>query len=544
MRLAPQTKQPGPNLAATSKQNANRNLIKMITPIAVIVVMSILLIFRNTKAMSQYNVRDKYDLPQHAVSSDTQSAPVEISNASIGLPDAVSDTHDVLVQNRDDTVKLIDFDKIPPYIRDYLEWHGQQLQKMNEEADMLSRKNATDEELDEHLGKYRFLVLRCVGGSNDDGRKFNEFKDRCGGTSDRIRSFPLFIWYAATSNRILFFRWSRPAPLEAFMMPGSTWNWTVPDAVSRKIDQFESHTAGDKQFSRWYFDGRSAKKLQGRIRKKDAWMVEGNDYSGGSEMYTKLVSGAMNATEDWTKSGLFSKLRPEDAHYENFYHDLFHATFRPSPGVGEILDSYFYDPKNDETSSPSRLRLPVPMKRNRYAVAHYRAQYPREPYLRSKKNQTVLKETAIHAVECTKSRAGSTTSSTGASAVYLMSDTGLALQAIHENYRSYNLKSLNSTNKIPVWTSLDLQTEDSPPNLTGTIVEDPQHLNFGNPDDHSGFYSTFVDLFLMSYANCVLHGAGGFGRMGILMSHRPSCGMMWRTNKYPNWDQNCSAYEG
>ena len=46
----------------------------------------------------------------------------------------------------------------------------------------------------------------------------------------------------------------------------------------------------DKKFSHWYFDGFGAKKLQGRIRKKDAWMVEGNsnDYTGGSEMYTNL----------------------------------------------------------------------------------------------------------------------------------------------------------------------------------------------------------------------------------------------------------------
>ena len=166
------------------------------------------------------------------------------------------------------------------------------------------------------------------------------------------------------------------------------------------------------------------------------------------------------------------------------------------------------------------------MKRNRYAVAHYRAQYPKEPYLRSKKNQTLLKETAIHAVECAKSRAGSATSSTGASAVYLLSDTGLALQTIHENRTigiTYNLKSLNSTSKIPIWTSLDLQTEHSPPNFTGSIVEDPHHLNNGNPDDHSGFYSTFVHLFLMSYANCVLHGAGVFGKLGILRH-----GVAWR----------------
>eukprot|EP00533_Pseudo-nitzschia_delicatissima_P004197 CAMPEP_0116081566 /NCGR_PEP_ID=MMETSP0327-20121206/2263_1 /TAXON_ID=44447 /ORGANISM="Pseudo-nitzschia delicatissima, Strain B596" /LENGTH=462 /DNA_ID=CAMNT_0003572305 /DNA_START=135 /DNA_END=1523 /DNA_ORIENTATION=+ len=399
--------------------------------------------------------------------------------------------------------ELIRLKNIPPFMRDYFEWHGKQLQQLKEDAELSSGDDA-------YLGNYRFLVMRCASTKNGN----ETVEDRCGGFSDRMKAFPLFLWYAATSNRILFFRWdnSRPAPIETFLLPSSHWNWTMPEALARKIEQLDNET-DDKRFTRLYFEGRNKplKKMLSVLREMSVWMIEANDYTGGNMRYKSFVEAAMQKESD-RFSEIVSKLRPDDALYENFYHDVFHATFRPSNGVETLLDSYFYDPKNDETSSPSRLRLPVPMKRNRYAVAHYRAQYPREPYLRSKKNQTVLKETAIHAVECTKSRAGSTTSSTGASAVYLMSDTGLALQAIHENYRSYNLKSLNSTNKIPVWTSLDLQTEDSPPNLTGTIVEDPQHLNFGNPDDHSGFYSTFVDLFLMSYANCVLHGAGGFGR--------------------------------
>merc|ERR1711935_209826 len=95
----------------------------------------------------------------------------------------------------------------------------------------------------------------------------------------------------------------------------------------------------------------------------------------------------------------------------------------------------------DGVSSMSKSWLPVPLQRNRYAVAHYRAKYPGEPY-RETQNRTILRETTIHAVECAKSRASgarllknprntssSTTLAKGVSAIYFVSDTALAVEA-------------------------------------------------------------------------------------------------------------------
>lgn len=342
-----------------------------------------------------------------------------------------------------DSEVLFDLENIPFFMKDYFEWHGRQLEQMKEDAEKSNKNGSDSEENDAYLSKYRFLVLRCAA-SKQNG-KANTVEDRCGGLSDRLKPFPLFLWYAAKSNRILFIRWgkNRPAPIETFMKPGDFWNWTFPDVMLRKIEKLEESASSDNSFTRVYFDGTPIqhKKLLDIIGDQDVWMVEGNDFTGGRSRYEDFVRVAIEAApasisdHSPSNSDIFSisKLRPEDALYETFYHDLFHATFRPSTGVKTLLGAYFQVPMNDSSSVTSSW-LPVPLQRNHYAVAHYRAQYPKEPY-RETQNRTILRETTIHAVECAKSRVSGSKllnnphknlslTSTLVSAIYVASDTG------------------------------------------------------------------------------------------------------------------------
>ena len=114
----------------------------------------------------------------------------------------------------------------------------------------------------------------------------------------------------------------------------------------------------------------------------------------------------------------------------------------------------------------------------------------------------------------------------------------LVVEAVRDKYRDENARPSegDTMHSFKVWTNLDLITYDTDASggnedgvakktkPTIALAEDPPHLNFATPDDVSAFYVIFVDLFLMSYANCVVHGAGGFGRMGSLVSYRPFCG--------------------
>ena len=145
----------------------------------------------------------------------------------------------------------------------------------------------------------------------------------------------------------------------------------------------------------------------------------------------------------------------------------------------------------------------------------------------------------------------------------------LVVEAVRDAYHNRDdspfEESGDAKNSINVWTYLDLQSydnnNDSDGNDSGvggagggtnimlktkntvTLAEDPPHLNFAQHDDGdvSAFYVIFVDLFLMSYANCVVYGAGGFGRMGSLVSYRPLCGMPFTVNH--GVLQQCNPYD-
>ena len=121
------------------------------------------------------------------------------------------------------------------------------------------------------------------------------------------------------------------------------------------------------------------------------------------------------------------------------------------------------------------------------------------------------------------------------------------MEAVQDLYRDDNARAsegdTGSTTSVKVWTNLDLISYDM--DATGVdedgtatktkptiaLAEDPPHLNFAKPDDVSAFYIVFVDLFLMSYANCVVYGAGGFGRLGSLVSYRPFCGTAFSVDR-------------
>lgn len=133
----------------------------------------------------------------------------------------------------------------------------------------------------------------------------------------------------------------------------------------------------------------------------------------------------------------------------------------------------------------------------------------------------------------------------------------LAVEAVRDTYHNHDVNATEEgadpMNCINVWTYLDLQTYDIDNEIgdrdsdtiktkhTVTLAEDPPHLNFAERDDVSAFYGIFVDLFLMSYASCVVYGAGGFGRLGSLVSYRPWCGMTYTVNNGKL--QHCNPYD-
>lgn len=451
----------------------------------------------------------------------------------------------------DSSTILYNVSNIPKFMMEYFEWHTDQLYQLQKgelswtPSESSSSSNASSTA--DISTTPRFLILRCIDG------------DRCGGTSDRLKAFPLFLLLAKQSNRILLIRWGRhrPFPISEFLQPGPLWKWTVPQPLLALLEEGDGlgkesgdvatisstavlneigneHSNIHSRHRREYYDGTKFKQLRKSAMDSSVWLVEGNDFSGGASRYNELVKQSLSQqSED-------SGWRIDDSDYLNFYHDLFHASFRPSPAVERILESYLDFGRSDELPRKDS-SLPVLMKPNNYMVSHYRAKYPGEAY-RETWNVSILEETAIYAVECARNRNPSHQS------VYFASDTALAIQAVYTEYSIKRQKQQGprrNQNGSHVWSYLNLAEHQSAArndqdSVTAPFAADPPHLNFAKLEDPSGFYGIFVDLFLMSYSTCVVYGAGGFGRFGSLVSFHPKCGVPF--TKQGGALQQCQPY--
>ena len=341
---------------------------------------------------------------------------------------------------------------LPPWMQSYFQWHTQELTNMSNASDWMSA---------------RLLVVRCLS------------EDRCGGTADRLKGLPIYLAIAAQTKRLLFLRWTRPFPLESFLLPYQL-NWTIPDTLAQLFlldDQTDGITRTRelrKQFE----------KLVRVAKDPRVWLVEGvTQLSGGDGLFQQIFRELEGAS---SSSSLTSPGHPSE-----FFHDMFLALFRPTPDLQRIVEIHMRT---------------LNLRPNQFVTAHIRAKYPGEPY-RETWNTTLLATSVIHAVDCASSLAPTLP-------VYVAGDTIRALEAAQEYGR-------HRTSSYPVVSLLDI---DILPR------EDPPHLNFAARENPSDFFPIFSDLIIMSQSRCVAFGAGGFGRFGSLASFNSSCQVMHSGN--------------
>jgi hypothetical protein len=102
---------------------------------------------------------------------------------------------DAIVDN-----KLKDLEGLPSWVKEYCDWHDEQVKKINKD----------------NWGSFQYLIMQCIRGDA-----------HCGGTSDRLKPLPLLLLNAYMYKRVFLIWWTRPCPLEEFLMPNAI-NWTVP----------------------------------------------------------------------------------------------------------------------------------------------------------------------------------------------------------------------------------------------------------------------------------------------------------------------------
>ena len=344
-------------------------------------------------------------------------------------------------------------DNLPRWLKDYIIFHRQSLQNINAS----NWRNA------------RFLIIRCY------------HMDKCGGTSDRLKPIPLFLLYAARYNRVLFIRWTRPYPLEAFLLP-VTMNWTVPNwLVPTLIEDSNFSAAGDSD-QLFIKVGRSIgqEELE-RALGSSLIIVEAKMQAtdGSASLYRNLLNSMeINA--------FTSGYGPE-------YHSIFRALFQPSPPVANIINSFF------------QATGLIPGK---YVVAHQRALYDVKNMVDAVPRDKVVSQ-AIHAIHCASQLHPNVP-------IFFASDSAVGIQAI---------RTLSASYPRPIVTR---EADGMPP-----LHLELDSRNASRQRLPSAFYATFVDLWIMGSGSCVAYGKGGFGQWGLWIGYNFSCGFNYIGKRCP-----------
>jgi hypothetical protein len=321
----------------------------------------------------------------------------------------------------------------------------------------------------------KYLLLGCQKGDGE-----------CGGLADRLKPLPLFLAVAHRTNRIFMIRWSKPHKLEEFLTPNHL-NWSVPEWLEQKILINSNNTDADAQMRKgnhMYQSTRGSKnivKKMGYFRHVVFWEARAQDIFGGCALYQQVITDTINTTQ-WKDKKEWNPMNGWEL-YKTIYRDLFQALFVPSPPIQKLV-----------SEKMKRANLEP----RKYATAHYRAFYAIEDKKHTKTPRT-LKRFAFHAVECAASMSPGVP-------IYFASDSKLAVDAVREYGHRHK--------DIAIVTFSGNNTEQ-------------EALHLDKPTDWEtqpyDYYPTFVDLLIMSNAQCLTYGQGGFGLFAALLSHDFNC---------------------
>jgi hypothetical protein len=177
---------------------------------------------------------------------------------------------------------------LPPWMKDYFEWHQEQ------------RKLITEENWD----TFKYFVQRCL-----------VIDKQCGGTSDRLQSIPAKLRLAAKYKRILLIIWERPVKLEEFLVPPTTGlDWTAPDWLRANLQPYFKQLAVLSDAREWVIQ----KVFNSSEVMVDTMSAFGSD--SGASWYNKQITDK------------------EEADFDSVHHELWDVLFQPSPPVQALID--------------------------------------------------------------------------------------------------------------------------------------------------------------------------------------------------------------
>jgi hypothetical protein len=290
----------------------------------------------------------------------------------------------------------------------------------------------------------------------------------CGGTSDRLHSLPAKIRLAAKLNRIFLILWERPAKLEEFLVPPcGGLDWRVPDWLKDRLQPLLQN-------------------LNFTLHSTEDDYLQQVGMSKDQIIHTSWNMGK-SLGADWYNEQL-DLMEPT---FEQVYHPLWAAVFQPSPPVQVIID---------ETLDKLNLMPSL------YHALHIRSQYLT--------NETETPGLVKNATNCALFSYNDSTFMP----LYIATDSTMATQHAMQYAISLNRSRVvaRSSTKEP------LHLDRGRDGFLAKIPNEPDLL-----DNPASYYETFVDLYLLSQAQCITFGRGRFGRWANLISANSSCSVSY-----------------
>lgn len=318
----------------------------------------------------------------------------------------------------------------------YFDWHRLERAK-------LTRDNWTER---------RYLVLRCLRTDR-----------KCGGASDRLNALPYLVMLANQTDRLLFITWSRPAPIEEFLVPpAGGLDWTIPDAVDLEpllIGRGLIYTS--------------------KANETGIIAMPENAFWAGTDRLVVEVRLKGNPVEHIYDE---NRQSPSEATFERVYSDVWHVLFEPSPKLAAVIAATY-----------EKLGLTP----GQYVSMHVRAQF--------NKNTTDDKAAVRNALNCASSLLPG-------APIYVASDS----LPVSKYAYDYGTQVLNHS----VVTNL---REEPPLHIDrGKSFLDHDQADW-DKYPASAYYDTFVDLYVLSGGRCSTYGVGGYGYWASTISRNVSC---------------------
>lgn len=359
---------------------------------------------------------------------------------------------------------------LPSWFVEYAEWHKQQLIKINNDPNHW-----------QDAAKY--LIVRCP-----------RYESQCGGTADRLKSLPVVLRLGYLLDRVVLYNWERPHPLEEFLRPTQFGiDWRYPSWFANQLQQWDEtnqrignytdyHCATPQNVQLAHQTDQTVIYLQNLRRTTADHTVEvlSNHYNfdGGQRIYDTVLRKNKNGKEGPS--------------FTDVYHSLWHATFQPSPPIQQIL-----------LEKANQLGLT----RNQYTGFHFRSQFLWD--------ESTNEGRIINATHCAIHLATVNNNNNQPPTVLVATDSSRATRTVLD-YIQHNVTTIKAV-----------------ATLDDTNPKEPFHLDRGAnflskiPASHENspqdYYDTFVDLYLLSMAKCIVAGRGGFARWANLISQDPSC---------------------